>query len=385
MLKNNDIETIVLGMGCFWGAERFLNNLKGVITTETGYAGGDDLQANYNKVLQLEKEITHTNCAEINHSEVVKVTFNPEEISLTELLIHFWQKHNPTQGNRQGNDIGSNYRSVIYTNNDNQIAIANQTKKTYQAALDLAGFPLITTEISILRNYIPAEEFHQAYLQKNPNGYCGLGGTGVIYPVDFLLVFYTQENCSQCKLFELDIANNWQAPISLVKNSKQEELKKELKYKLTSFPTIILFKGQQEIDRFSGYDGRAKTFWQWLGKHILTREQSIIAFQKGTERAGTGQHLFEKNEGDFNDPISGELLFKSSYKYDSGSGWPSFFDAHEGALTFHTDITHGMERVEIRSASSGIHLGHVFEDGPAPTKKRFCVNGNVLTFSRKKV
>jgi len=136
----------------------------------------------------------------------------------------------------------------------------------------------------------------------------------------------------------------------------------------------------KEVSRFTGYNGEQPRFWKWLGFHLLTPAQQQIAFEQGTERPGTGSHLDEKRPGVFVDPITGAALFRSDTKFDSGTGWPSFFNPVAGALVEHVDNAHGMRRVEVRSASSGIHLGHVFDDGPKPTGKRYCINGNVLKF-----
>ena len=116
------------------------------------------------------------------HAEVVRVVFDPLEISLKEILISFWEMHDPTQGMRQGNDIGSQYRSVIYTNNEEDLNLAKSTLETYQQEISKAGFGPITTELKVLNNYYLAEEYHQQYLQKNPNGYCGIGGIGCSFP-----------------------------------------------------------------------------------------------------------------------------------------------------------------------------------------------------------
>ena len=167
---NHDI--IYVGMGCFWGAERLFWQLQGVYSTAVGYAGGDTLNPNYKEVC------TGTT----NHVEVVKIVFNPTLISLETVLHSFWQNHNPTQGMRQGNDIGTQYRSVIYTNSEQQQKIAEKTQQEYQIALEKQGITApITTEIIAINMFYFAEEYHQQYLAKNPNGYCGLSGTGVCF------------------------------------------------------------------------------------------------------------------------------------------------------------------------------------------------------------
>ena len=166
------LKEIILGAGCFWGVERRLWNLQGVRLTSVGYAGGTSINPSYEEVCS----------GSTGHAEVVKVVFNPLEISLKEILITFWEMHDPTQGMRQGNDIGSQYRSVIYTNNEEDLNLAKSTLETYQQEISRAGFGPITTELKVLNDYYLAEEYHQQYLQKNPNGYCGIGGIGCSFP-----------------------------------------------------------------------------------------------------------------------------------------------------------------------------------------------------------
>lgn len=166
-------EEVVLGLGCFWGAERLFWELPGVIVTAVGYAGGLTPNPTYEE----------TCTGRTGHSEVVRVIFDPTEIGLPELLRVFWEAHDPTQGMRQGNDIGSQYRSAIYTTSDAQRALAEQSREQYQRALDVAGKGTITTQIAPLETFYVAEEYHQQYLAKNPGGYCGLKGTGVSSPI----------------------------------------------------------------------------------------------------------------------------------------------------------------------------------------------------------
>lgn len=163
------LQQAVVGLGCFWGAERRFWQTPGVFSTAAGYAGGNVEHPNYE----------HICGGETGHSEVVLVVFDPEVVSYEEILKVFWESHNPTQGMRQGNDIGTQYRSVIYTCNDAQMAIAKESLASYQAELNTAGLGAITTELAPLDNFYYAEDYHQQYLAKNPGGYCGLGGTGV--------------------------------------------------------------------------------------------------------------------------------------------------------------------------------------------------------------
>jgi peptide methionine sulfoxide reductase msrA/msrB len=398
---NAATDSIVLGMGCFWGAEKRMAELPGVLDVESGYANGD-IAGDYQSVLALEAAIKRGQSTARNHAEVVKVRFDPAKVSLEQVLVRFWESHDPTQGNRQGNDIGTNYRSAIYTHNEAQLSIAQKTRDIYQAALKAAGRSTITTEIAPLKKYYKAEEYHQDYLKKNPNGYCGLGGTGVRYPGSVAaaqaaapskpldpktlnlkrqLIVFEAEDCAYCKQFKAEVLDSWKSAVPVARTmSPHPPTGWTLEKALFATPTIVLFENGKEVSRFTGYNGEKPRFWKWLGFHLLTPEQQKIAFEQGTERPGTGSHLDEKRPGTFVDPITGAALFRSDTKFDSGTGWPSFFNPQPGALTEHVDNSHGMRRVEVRSASSGIHLGHVFDDGPPPTGKRYCINGNVLKF-----
>lgn len=167
------LETAMFGIGCFWGAERIFWQQPGVFSTSVGYAAGITPNPTYNEV-----------CSGMTgHNEVVLVVYDPKVISYEQLLKVFWESHNPTQGMRQGNDAGTQYRSGIYTYSDEQRQLAEATLKAYQPMLSQAGYGTITTEILDAPPYYYAEEYHQQYLAKNPGGYCGLGGTNVSCPV----------------------------------------------------------------------------------------------------------------------------------------------------------------------------------------------------------
>ncbi len=162
-------EQAIFGMGCFWGAERRFWQVEGVFTTAAGYAGGSTPNPTYEEV-----------CSGLTgHTEVVLVVFDPARIDYAGLLKVFWESHNPTQGMRQGNDVGTQYRSAIYTFGAVHQALAESSARQYQAALQAAGHQAITTEIAPAPGFFYAEHYHQQYLAKVPNGYCGLGGTGV--------------------------------------------------------------------------------------------------------------------------------------------------------------------------------------------------------------
>lgn len=195
------------------------------------------------------------------------------------------------------------------------------------------------------------------------------------------LIVFTAPDCGFCAQFKRDIMTDWRAELPIREVvSAQAPTGLTLEKPLFATPTIVLFQDNKEVSRYTSYEGDKPRFWQWLGFQLLTPEQQRIAFEQGTERPFTGSHLDEKRPGTFVDPITGAPIFRTDTKFNSGTGWPSFFNPIEGSITYHEDNSHGMKRVEVRSASSGIHLGHVFDDGPPPTGKRYCINGKVLKF-----
>ena len=394
-------ESIVLGMGCFWGAEKRMDEQPGVISTEVGYAGGVRVAPTYESVLAEAHRYVASTHADAVHAEVVKVTFDPARTNLRHILVAFWENHDPTQGNRQGNDVGANYRSVILYDSPDQRLVAEETRQTYQIVLTHAGYGKITTEIVPLQRFYPAESWHQKYLQKHPDGYCGLGGTGVAFPGDTTyrhsahvpvldgrqlnqarqLVVFEGKDCPYCHQFARDMLSHWRASVPIITSlSAQPPTGWKLKSALWATPTIVLFEQGQEIGRYTGYDGDVPRFWRWIGEEILTPEQREIALRGGTEPAFTGSFLDNHQPGTYVDAVTGQPLFRSDAKFDSHSGWPSFFAPVPGALVLREDDSHGMHRVEVLSASSGIHLGHVFDDGPPPTGQRYCINSAVLRF-----
>ncbi len=173
------MEMAMFGMGCFWGAEQVFWQQEGVYSTAVGYAGGYTPNPNYREVCT----------GKTGHNEVVRVVYDPNVISYAQLLKIFWENHNPTQGMRQGNDVGTQYRSGIYTYSSEQKQLAEASKEAYQQELSKAGYGKITTEILDAPEFYYAEDYHQQYLAKNPGGYCGLGGTNVSCPTG---VFATQ-------------------------------------------------------------------------------------------------------------------------------------------------------------------------------------------------
>ena len=166
-------QVVIVGMGCFWGAERKFWQAEGVYSTQVGYAGGFTPNPSYEEVCS----------GQTGHNEVVQVVFDPAQISFEEILQIFWENHDPTQGMRQGNDVGTQYRSGIYCLDAGHKAAAEASRDMFQAKLSAAGFDTITTEIVDAPAFYYAEDYHQQYLGKNPNGYCGMGGTGVSCPI----------------------------------------------------------------------------------------------------------------------------------------------------------------------------------------------------------
>ena len=167
------VETVQLGLGCFWGAERIFWRLPGVYTTAVGYAGGSTPNPSYREVCS----------GRTGHTEIVLVAYDPKQVSFEQILKTFWEGHDPTQGMRQGNDAGTQYRSAIYTTTDEQLAAALASRDTYNEALAANHRGSITTEIHPAGDFYYAEDYHQQYLDKNPGGYCGIGGTGVACPI----------------------------------------------------------------------------------------------------------------------------------------------------------------------------------------------------------
>jgi peptide-methionine (S)-S-oxide reductase len=167
------LERAMFGLGCFWGAERKFWQTPGVYTTAAGYAGGFTPNPSYREVCS----------GATGHAEVVLVVFDPRKVSYADLVKVFWESHDPTQGMRQGNDVGTQYRSGIYYFDDGQREVAERSRDSYQRELSSAGYGTITTEILPAPEFYYAEDYHQQYLAKNPGGYCGLGGTGVSCPV----------------------------------------------------------------------------------------------------------------------------------------------------------------------------------------------------------
>jgi len=386
-------QTIIFGAGCFWGVEKHFENIDGVISAKSGYAGGSYENPTYKTVLKHNNESKKLT----NHTEAVEVVYDDTEISTESLIKSFWELHNPTQGNRQGNDRGNNYRSALYYTNDAQRTIAESTQEAYQKLLTKAGYGAITTELKALDKFYEAEKYHQNYLEKNPSGYCPNHSTGVkfveiaveknsIVPLKGKeIVVVDAEHCSFCEKFKNDVSSNYKGSIPL-RTAKEEELKGfKLSSKIAGTPTILFIENGKEVHAHTGYMAE-KSFYKAVGefKLGLDSEAFDVAFNQHTDGRFCKQYAEFKNTGDgvFIDKISGDILFDTKERFNSGSGWLSFFNSVEGSTIEKEDNTLGMRRVEIIAKKSGAHLGHVFDDAPNG-KQRFCINATVLERERK--
>ncbi|MBQ4879029.1 peptide-methionine (S)-S-oxide reductase MsrA [Pseudoalteromonas luteoviolacea] len=386
-----NIQTLVLGSGCFWGPEKRYEAMKGVIDAESGYADGRGFKATYKNIISPRRRFD-----ENNYAEVVKVTYNANLISTESLIKSYFESHDPTQKNRQGNDVGTQYRSVILFDTDEQAKQAHDLKARYQLLLQTAGYGDIQTKIKPLERFYSAEEYHQNYLAKNPNGYCPDHSTGVTFDkkeaklVDndalksgkHIIVLDSRSYCPYCEKLKSTVLNDYQGSIPLHYRYADQLLGIDIMSATWATPTILLIENGKEVAGYQGFMNR-ETFYKVLGAFKLGDTEAYkIAFQKGTERPFCKQYDIFKNtgEGVFVDKLSGAPLFDTKDRFNSGTGWLSFKYPVKDSVTYHQDLSYGMVRTEIRSKSTGIHLGHVFEkEGPNGTD-RYCINANVLDF-----
>jgi peptide methionine sulfoxide reductase msrA/msrB len=388
-------QTIVFGAGCFWGVEKHFENLEGVIQARAGYAGGNYDNPTYKQVLKRR----NAKRGVVNHTEVVEVVYDDSKIPTETLIKSFWELHNPTQGNQQGNDRGNNYRSALFYTNNTQKEIAKLTQAAYQKLLSKAGYGKITTEVKPLEKFYLAEEHHQNYLAKNPRGYCPNHTTGVkfdhtkpmvqsnisktISPLGGKeIVVIDAKHCKFCEKFKKDVSNHYNGTIPL-RTVHQDALKGfTLTTKIQGTPTIIFIEDGKEIHAYTGYMNE-KAFYKTVGAFKLGEDSEgyDVAFRQKTDGRFCKQYAEFKHTGDgvFRDKISGDILFDTKDRFNSGSGWLSFFKSVDGSTIEKEDNALGMRRVEIIAKKSGAHLGHVFDDAP-DGRQRFCINATVLEF-----
>ena len=391
--QTNHIRTIYLGSGCFWGAEKGYEALEGVINAESGYANGYGIKPNYRSIIQIKNKYNENNFA-----EVVKVTFNNNAITLEQILKHFFETHNPTQLNRQGNDIGTQYRSTILFSNDLQKELAIKIMSEYQSLLSKSGYGKIRTKLEPLDNFYLAEDYHQDYLKKNPNGYCPDLSTGIVFNEKekelldnsglmlgkHILILDSQGYCPYCEKIKVDVTNEYKGSIPLTYRTSDQLHGLKIKSPTWATPSLIFLNNGKEVFAHQGYI-ESKDFYQLLGKFKLGNTEAYdVAFNKGTDSRFCKEYQIFKNtpDGIFIDKLSGEPLFDTNDRFVSRSGWLSFTKPVDGSVYELPDNSFGMKRTEIRSVSSDIHLGHVFNDGPNGLP-RYCINATVLEFKAR--
>ena len=391
--QTNHIQTIYLGSGCFWGAEKGYEKLEGVIDAESGYANGYGISPNYRSITQFKNKYNENNFA-----EVVKVTFNSNAISLEKILKHFFENHDPTNLNRQGNDIGTQYRSTILFLNKSQELLAEKLMDEYQILLSDGGYGKIKTKLEPLDNFYIAEEYHQDYLKKNPNGYCPDLSTGIVFSTkqkDFLdnsnlllgkqiLILDAQSYCPYCEKLKIDVVDDYKGSIPLSFRTSDQLHGLKIDSPTWATPSVIFLENGKEVFAYQGYIEK-KDFYRILGKFKLGNTEAYdVAFNKGTDSRFCKEYQIFKNtpDGIFVDKLSGDPLFDTKDRFVSRSGWLSFTKPVDGSVYELPDNSYGMKRVEIRSISSDIHLGHVFDDGPNGMP-RYCINATVLEFKSR--
>ena len=389
--STNHIQSIVLGSGCFWGAEKGYEALPGVISAVSGYADGYGVKPNYRAITQLKNRMNPN-----NHAEVVKVIFNSQLINVEDLLQHYYESHDPTQLNRQGNDIGTQYRSIILYENEEQKKIANEVTNTFQKLLTDSGYGEIKTLIKELQEFYDAEEYHQDYIAKNPNGYCPDHSTGIKFnPNDQIakldnstlkegkqiVIIEPEGFCPYCESFKENVVKDYKGSISISFRLASNLQDLEIKTPTWATPTILFLEDGIEVFGYQGYL-EPKEFYKYFGAFKLGRSEAYnVAFNEGTDARFCKEYEIFKNtpDGIFIDKLSGAALFDTKDRFNSSSGWLSFTRPVQDSTYELPDNSYGMRRTEIRSKSSDIHLGHVFPDGPNGMP-RYCINATVLEF-----
>lgn len=386
------IVEIVFAAGCFWGVEKHFDHFDGVIKAESGYVGGNYANPTYEDVLKYRRLKDGSKI--VNYTEGVKVTFDNSKVEAKTLIKSFWELHDPTQVNGQGNDIGNNYRSAIFYTNATQEQASKSTKVDYQNLLTQNSYGKIVTEIKPLKKFYNAEGYHQDYLAKNPFGYCPNHATGVKFKKEKtktevatplggkeIVVIKSEGYCPYCEKFEEDVSASYKGSLPLRTLTARSLKGFEIKTKIFATPTVLFIEDGKEVIGHVGYMSSEK-FYKTLGAFKLGKNSQAynVAFHEGTDAPGCKQYkIFENTpDGIFIDKLSGETLFDTRERFHSGTGWLSFYKASDDAVVELEDNSHGMKRVALVAKTSGIHLGHVFPR--ADGRRRFCIDATVLEF-----
>ena len=387
-------EKIILGSGCFWGAEKGYESLPGVINAVSGYADGDGVQPTYREITKLKHKFNPN-----NHAEVVEVSYNTNIISTADLLMHYFESHDPTQLNRQGNDVGTQYRSIILYSNEDQRLVIQEIGSAYQALLSDAGYGKLTTVIKPITKFYKAENYHRDYIKKNPNGYCPDHSTGVKFnnkkqvtmpdnttlaKGKTIVVIEPEGYCPYCEKFKAEVVKNYLGNIPLIFRLASQLEGLRIDSPTWATPTILFLEEGKEVFGHQGYMS-PKEFYEALGYFKLGDSEAYrVAFDKGTDAKFCKEYEIFKNtpDGIFLDKLSGAPLFDTRDRFTSSTGWLSFTQPIDGSVYTKPDNSYGMRRTEIRSATSDIHLGHVFPDGPNGSS-RYCINATVLDFKQR--
>ena len=393
--STSHLERIVLGSGCFWGAEKGYEALPGVVDAVSGYADGYGVRPSYREITKYINKFNPN-----NHAEVVEVTYNKNIISTKDLLEHYFESHDPTQLNQQGNDIGTQYRSIILYTNKEQQRTAEKLIFEYQQLLTKSGYGQIATVVKSLDEFFRAETYHQDYIAKNPNGYCPDHSTGIRFAKDNpierkdnsellkgknIVVIEPQGYCPYCEKFKALVAENYQGSIPIHFRLALQLDSLQIDTPTWATPTIIFLEEGKEIFSHQGYMS-PKEFYKALGFFKLGDSEAYeVAFEDGTDARFCKEYEIFKNtpDGVFVDKLSGAPLFDTRDRFNSGTGWLSFTKPVDGSVYRKADNSYGMRRIEIRSKTSDIHLGHVFPDGPNGLP-RYCINATVLEFKNRK-
>ena len=393
--STSHLEKIVLGSGCFWGAEKGYEALPGVVDAVSGYADGYGIRPSYREITKYINKFNPN-----NHAEVVEVTYNKNIITTEELLQHYFESHDPTLVNQQGNDIGTQYRSIVLYTNKQQQRVVESLISEYQQLLSNSGYGQIATIVKSLDEFNRAENYHQDYIAKNPNGYCPDHSTGIKFAkIDVaeqkdnsallkgknILVIEPESYCPYCEKFKSLVIENYNGnlPITFRLASQLDGI--ELQTPTWATPTIIFLEQGKEVFGHQGYMS-PKEFYKALGFFKLGDSEAYrVAFEEGTDARFCKEYEIFKNtpDGIFVDKLSGAHLFDTRDRFNSGTGWLSFTKPVDGSVYRRADNSYGMRRIEIRSKTSDIHLGHVFPDGPNGLP-RYCINATVLEFKNRK-